>query len=450
MPQTSINQATGAPPLLYGWGTVLILVAAYAVSILDRQIAALLVDPVRADLGINDTQIGLVQGPAFGVIYAVLGLPLGWLADRVHRLRLIATGIALWSVMTMACGLATNFHQLLLARAGVGIGEAALVPAAVSLLADLFTAQRRALPMTVFTAGQSVGTGLALYMGAAFVVYAQHGAGGFPLIGMWLAHHHSWQIVFIMAGLTGLPVAAVVLLFKEPLRQAAVVSVKSAPSGLTGYLKSHGRVLAPMLAATTLLFIITNSMINWIPSFFIRGFHWAQSDVGHLGPFIAFFAVSGNVGGGFLTTWMAKRGYANAPLRTMILGSSLVVPVVILAPLSSTPSMAIAGLFILYFSLAICFGIATAAYVTVTPSHMRGRIAALYLLLGNLFGLSLGPPTVGALLDHVFHDKVMVGASLAVVGAVCAGPAFLLLFGVRHRYAQRAIAINPDLGRRGL
>jgi MFS family permease len=442
---TKTNQSALVASPLYGWGTVLVLVAAYAVSLLDRQIVALLVEPVRADLGINDKQIGIVQGLAFGLCYATLGLPLGWMADRVHRLRLIAGGIIMWSLMTMACGLAQNFHQLLLARAGVGIGEAALVPASVSLLSDLFSAQRRALPMSVFTAGLSIGTGFSLIIGGSFVAYAQHGVENFPLIGAWLAQNHPWQTVFILSGLIGFPVAAIVLCLKEPARTSSPAITSSNPAGLTRYFRSHWRVLAPILGATTLLFVFSNANNGWMPSIFVRGFGWQAKDVGILGIPIALTSLVGNVGGGLLTNWLAKKGHANAPLLTMVLGAGVFVPITILAPLSPTAPIALFGVPLIYFGIALWAGIATTTYVGVVPAHMRGRIVALYLLLGNLIGLGLGPLVVGTLLDDVFQDRNMVGPSLSIVGAVFVLPAFLLLRSVRRRYAERALVINPEL-----
>jgi MFS family permease len=140
-----------------------------------------------------------------------MGLPLGWLADRVHRVRLMAVAILFWSLMTFLSGYATEYWHLLLCRFGVGFGEAALVPAAVSLLADLFPPQRRALPVSVFTAGLAVGSGLALYLGGSFIAFAEQGATQLPLLGPVFEGHAPWQIVLMLAGLVGVPVAASVL-----------------------------------------------------------------------------------------------------------------------------------------------------------------------------------------------------------------------------------------------
>jgi MFS family permease len=441
---TSASPTAAEPTALRGWLTVAMLVAAYALSFVDRQILSLLVEPLKTDLHITDTQIGLLQGPAFGLFYSVLGLPLGWLADRVNRVRLIAIGIFLWSVMTISCGLATDFGGLFLGRVGVGVGEATLVPAAISLLADLFKPQRRALPMSVFTAGLSLGAGLALVLGGSFILYAKSGAATLPLVGAWLGQHHPWQVVFLMAGAAGVPVTLAVLALSEPSRQTAdsLSHNTDAPAGGGAYLKAHWKLFAPLLAGTSLLYLYTNALAGWMPSLFIRSFGWTPMQVGlRLGFWIMAAAVTGNIASGFVATAIARRGQVDAPLRTMLIGSGLMVPVSLLAALAPTPSLAMVGVIFIYLSTALCFGIATTTVVAVTPGRLRGLMVALYLLLGNLVGMSLGPLSVGVLLDRVLHDPRKVGWAIAAVAAATIPAGFLLMRSIRPRYAVRAAAL---------
>jgi MFS family permease len=437
---SSAAASTAVPTAARGWFTVAVLVAAYALSFVDRQILSLLVEPLKADLHVTDTQIGLLQGPAFGLFYSVLGLPLGWLADRMNRVWLIVIGIFLWSVMTFSCGLATDFGGLFLSRVGVGVGEATLVPAAISLLADLFRPQRRALPMSVFTAGLSLGSGLALVLGGSFILYAKSGVKTLPLVGAWLGLHHPWQVVFMLAGAAGIPVTLAVLTLTEPSRQAA----DGAADGMKGgaYLKAHAVLFAPFLAGTSLLYIYTNALSAWMPSLFIRGFGWTPQQVGlRLGFWIMAAAMTGNIGSGFVATAIARRGRVDAPLRTMLIGSGLMIPVSLIAGLAPTPILAMAGVVCVYLSTALCFGIATTSLVAITPGRLRGLVVALYLLLGNLVGLSLGPLSVGVLLDRVLHDPHKVGWAIALVAAATLTPGFLLMRGIRGRYALRATAL---------
>jgi MFS family permease len=439
---TAKSREVSAGSSFDGWGTVFVLLTAYAISFVDRQIVSLLVGPLRADLGLGDTQIGLLQGPAFGLFYTFLGLPLGFLADRTYRVRLIAAGIFLWSTMTMACGLAESFAGLFVARVGVGIGEATLVPAAISLLADLFKPARRALPMSVFTAGLSLGAGLALVLGGFFVGYAAGGAGNLPLMGAFLAGRHPWQTVFILAGLLGLPVTVMTLTLAEPAR----TGIRVEPTGLGGvfgYVRTHWRLFVPLLAGAGLLYLFSNAVAAWLPTLFIRRFRWQPAEAGlRLGPIIMACAIIGNILGGAVTAAMARRGRLDAPLNTMLCGSGLLIPVAILAPLAPNAVTALTGVVLLYFAIALCFGVATATFIGVTPGRLRGRMVALYLLVGNLVGLGLGPISVGILLDDVLGDPGKVGLAIALIGAATVAPGFLLLRSVAATYGRRAAAVD--------
>ena len=432
-----------------GWVAVFVLFAAYAVSFVDRQIVGLLVEPIKASLAISDTRIGLLQGPAFGLFYTILGVPLGWLADRTHRVRLIAAGITLWSVMTVFCGLATSFEMLFLARMGVGIGEAVLVPAGISLLADRFGPQDRALPMSVFTSGLSLGAGMALLLGGWFVAFAGHGAAALPLIGAWLTGMQPWQVAFVLAGLLGLPVALAVLLLDEPARGGAE-DANGPPAGgsALAYLRGSWLLFLPMLGGTAMLYLFSNALSAWMPTLFIRQHGWSAAEVGvRLGLLIMGCAMAGNLASGLLATHLARRGMADAPLRPMLLGSALMLPAAALACLAGDPAMVMAGFMLLYFGVALCFGVATTAFVTITPPPLRARVVAIYLLVGNLLGLGLGPPSVGLLLDHLLHDPTKVGLALAIVAAPTLLLGLMLLWVARRGFALRATELaRPRCG----
>lgn len=417
------------PSLLRGWMIVIVLIAAYAISFVDRQILSLLVEDLRRDLGISDSQIGLLQGPAFGIFYAVMGLPFGWLADRTHRIRLIAAGLFLWTIMTLLGGLADSFEMLFLARMGVGVGEAALVPAAVSLLADSFAPSRRALPLSSFTAGISIGAGLALIIGGALVGYAESGVSGMLLIGAWLAGRETWQTVLILAGLGGIPLALLILFLPEPVRRAKPRSTDGGEDiRFIPYLKAHRRLFIPLLAGSSLLYIFSNGLAAWMPTLFVRAFGWTPMEVGlRLGSLILVFALCGNLLSGTIATFLMRRGDTAGPLRAMILGACLLAPAAILGPLAPTAIWAQAGIVLIYFCIALCFGIATATFVTVTPGPVRGQMVALYLLVGNLVGLGLGPPSIGFVIEHILGDPSQVGQAIALIGAAIVIPGAFLL-----------------------
>lgn len=206
------------PSPLRAWIVVGLLMVAYTSSFIDRQIMSLLVEPIRADLGITDTQFSLLAGLAFSIFYSVMGLPLGWLADRMSRRMIILVGMIAWSIMTALCGLATSFLALFIARVGVGIGEAALSPAAYSLISDYFPPERRARAISAYAMGPYLGSGLALIIGGQ-VIEAASRMGPFTIEG--LGTFAPWQAVFFAVGLPGVIIALLFLLIREPERRGS-------------------------------------------------------------------------------------------------------------------------------------------------------------------------------------------------------------------------------------
>jgi MFS family permease len=189
----------------YGWYVVCVLTLAYVVSFLDRQILALMVEPIKHDLGLTDTQMSLLMGLAFGIFYTLMGVPLGRLADRTSRRALIATGVGVWCLMTASCGLARSFGQLFVARIGVGVGEAALTPAAISMISDYFPRQKRGRAIGFYNMGVSLGAGTAMVLGGVVISYVMSAA---PVELPGVGELKSWQLVFMLVGLPGLAIVA--------------------------------------------------------------------------------------------------------------------------------------------------------------------------------------------------------------------------------------------------
>ncbi len=208
------------------WAALGVLFLVYLFNFVDRQILSILANDIKADLGIDDAQLGFLYGTAFAIFYAVFGIPLGWLADRTHRLRLLSAGLALWSTMTVLSGLAKSFGQLTLARVGVGVGEAAANPCAYSLIADWFPKRLRATALSIYSAGLFLGSGISLVVGGLIVdnwdaAYPQSAPLGLA----------GWQAAFILVGAPGLILAFVLLLIKEPARDDSVTPHGSVWSG---------------------------------------------------------------------------------------------------------------------------------------------------------------------------------------------------------------------------
>jgi len=201
--------------LAYGWLTVGLLTIAYVFSFIDRYVLGLLIEPIKADLGLTDTQIGLLLGPAFAIFYATMGLPLGWLADRKNRVKIVAIGIAVWSIATAASGLARNFTHLFVARMSIGVGEATLSPCAMSIISDSFPPEKRSRPIAVYTMALSVGAGFASLLGAGVLTWAKSG-GTMTLPG--IGELMPWQATFFIVGLPGLILSVLFFLLREPAR----------------------------------------------------------------------------------------------------------------------------------------------------------------------------------------------------------------------------------------
>ncbi|MBL8631225.1 MAG: MFS transporter, partial [Rhodospirillaceae bacterium] len=224
------------PPESYAWYVVGVLVLAYTVSYIDRTILTLMVKPIRETLQISDVQISLLHGLAFAIFYTVLGVPIGWLADRVNRTKVIAVGIFVWSLMTAACGLSRSFWQMFMARVGVGVGEAALSPAAYSLLNDYFKADRRTLAISIYATGVYIGSGLALIVGGGVIAVTP--SLELPFVG----HMEPWQVVFLAVGLPGLVVAVLMKTVKEPLRRGVLKNAQTTVGDTLAFVKQRAGV----------------------------------------------------------------------------------------------------------------------------------------------------------------------------------------------------------------
>ena len=208
----------------WAWYAVGILLLAYIFSIMDRQILTLLVGPIQKSLGVNDTSMGLLHGFTFAAFYAVMGLPIARIIDRGNRPVTIAVGIAIWSACTAGSGLATDYWHLVAARTGVAVGEAVLIPGAISLLADLFSADRRGRAMGIFGTGAPVGAGIGLLVGGLLLGFFTVASGTLPFVGAL----EPWQATFVAVGLPGLLIALLMLFVPEPRRIAAARDLPTA------------------------------------------------------------------------------------------------------------------------------------------------------------------------------------------------------------------------------
>lgn len=402
----------------YPWYVVCVLLLLNVSSFVDRQVMALLTDPIKADLGLSDTQMGLLLGPAFAGTFALSGLFIGRLVDKGNRTAIIAWGVAAWSVMCTACGVANTFGQLFAARFGVGIGEATLSPSANSLIADYFPPQKLATAMSLFTSGVFVGAGMAYLIGGLVLEAVGNTAPWqLPVVG----EIRPWQRVFILVGLPGLLLSLLALTIREPRRKRSAQAKTHAATipEVINWFGRHSRAFWSFGVGVAVFATVNFGTAFWFPAFFMRTHDWSYGKVGLvMGGATLVFGVVGVIGGGRLADWLKQRGRRDGNLIVLIISAVVSIAAGLPLYLTSSEPVLIAALIVTNISAAAPFGAAAAAMQEMSPSTMRGQAAAILGLLLNFVGGSLGPLAVGLLNDRVFQDPAKVALSLLVMTLV--------------------------------
>ncbi len=388
-----------------------VLFAAYTLSFVDRTILSLLIEPMKRDMGLSDTQISLLQGLAFSLVYTIAGIPIAVLADRRSRRGIVAVGVGFWSLATALCGLAGNFWQLFVARMGVGLGEAALGPCAYSLIADLFPEDRRGRAMAIYGMGVKVGAGLALVIGGTVVGYAAT-VGMVPTP---FGPIRGWQLVFLLVGLPGLVVALLARTIREPAREALTGPALAGPTVLP-FLRQHGRAVVFHFIGFGFCATTAVAITSWVPSFYIRIHGFQAAGIGWtLGLILLITGTVGAYIGGSLSDWLSRRGHSDATLRAALIGIGLSTLFGPAAMLVSSATLSLALLTIATGFSTFCAPAGGAALQKLVPGPLRARMAALYLLVVTLLSGVLGPISVGLATDHLFGSPHAIGQSLALV-----------------------------------
>ena len=392
------------------WRTVAILVVAYVFAFLDRQVLSLLVEPLKRDLHLSDTQVSLLQGFVFAVFLVLAGLPIGRAIDRGHRPRIIAAGMTVWSVLTAACGFAVSYPGLLIARIGVGAGEAALTPAAHAMIADSFPRRRLGLALGVFGVGSYVGAGGALILGSAVL---SHLPPDGPRLFTGMGPIASWRLIFIAVGTPGIIVAALISLVADPGRRTLPAPT---PAALSAFVRSHGAAMGLVNLPAAFAAMATYAANAWTPSFLIRTYHWTTVQAGLAYGLITIISgVLGVICGGLIGDWATRRISPSGRVLVMAASSLLAVPFAALGPLAGTAWQSLAALALANLLTTTCLGLLPAAQQAITPSHLRGSVAAAGFLMVNLIGLGLGPTAIALTTDAIFHDPLKLRYALATL-----------------------------------
>ncbi|MBS7669418.1 spinster family MFS transporter [Croceicoccus gelatinilyticus] len=422
-------EATGTGKRSFkGWYVVIICMLAYIFSFIDRQILALMIDPIERDLQISDTQFGLLHGLAFAIFYATMGIPLASLSDRVSRPAVISAGIAIWSAATVLSGFTRSFAQLFVARVFVGAGEAALSPATYSLISDLFPREKLGRAVAVYSMGSFFGTGLAFLAGGAVSALVGE-SGSVSLLGMEM---RAWQAVFVIVGAPGFLLALVMFAtVRDPGR--AATGTNALP--LTEVLRHMARekaIYAPHIIGYTFAAAALFAVLGWAPAVLIRGFGLGPAQAGM---WLGGLALTAGVGGVIFSGWavdaLTRKGVVASPFVTGVIGGVGTLLFALALPFAGTLDACLVIMAGLLFFASFPMPPSTAVMQIVAPPAMRSRVSALFLCSNSLIG-----STLGALLVGMFNDIWFGGSGVALsLALVAGGAAFLsaviLIFGCR-------------------
>ncbi|MEM7100485.1 MAG: MFS transporter [Pseudomonadota bacterium] len=363
------------------------LVVVYVFNFLDRQIVTILAEPIKLDLGLNDTQIGLMTGLAFAIFYTVLGIPIARLADRANRVTIISVALTIWSGMTVLCGYAQNFTQMLLARIGVGVGEAGCSPPAHSLIADYYPPEKRASALSIYALGIPVGSILGY------------------LAGGWIAEFYGWRTAFLLVGAPGVLLALFFkFLVKEPIRGmsepgGAAAATEQPPLLRTVKTLLSNRTMVHLAMGGALTSFVGYGLGQWLPAYFIRlhGMGLAETAT-YFGLVIGVASAVGTFIGGTLADKLAardRRWYAWLPAY----GVLFAFPFYVVGMIMENPYVAIAIMVVPSVLNSLWLGPTFGTIQNLAPTRMRALASAMLLFILNIIGLGFGPFLVGVLSD---------------------------------------------------
>jgi MFS family permease len=438
------------PSPIRAWYAVAILFIAYALSFVDRTILSLLVDPIRRDFDISDTQVSLLQGFAFAIFYTLLGVPIARLADRGSRRGIIASSAFAWSFACAACGFAKNFSQLFLGRIGVGVGEAGLSPAAYSMLADLFPPTRLGLAMSAYTSAIYVGAGLSLIIGGTVVAAAGHSpAAHWPVF----MNLHPWQLTFVIVGLPGLVLGGLLWTVREPQRRLRLPLESSLPRDeqmpattlrwTLMHLRKHAGAYSGYIFGFTSISVIYNVAVAWGPTFLIRRLGLSTPQAGYwMGTVMLVSGVTGVLLGGLLADILRDRGRVDATVLVGLVSVACATPCGALAFQMSDSGTFLILFAVMLFGTSMAFGAAAAGIQALSPNRMRAQASAIYLFTLNILAVGLGPTSAALITDFGFHDDLRVGDSVTMVICVAAPLAWCLLIFARKPFIACALALR--------
>ncbi len=392
-------------------------------SFLDRTILNLVVGPIERDLHITDTQMGILQGFSFTIFFTLTAIPLGAIVDRTQRRNLMIIGITLWSAMTIWSGLATSYTELLLARIGVGVGEATLIPASVSMLPDYFPPHQRGRAFGVLSVAAIIGTSGSYFIGGQ-ILHALSGAPvvHFPLLGDLAV----WQATFVIVGLPGLVMALLLFTVREPVRLGITNATdQESPISFLRYVKRHPKAFIYVWGAYTMTTYVAYCLISWGPTLMARNF---GVSAGQFGNMVGLPSALMGLAACLLTGWvgdrMTKGNKRGGRFRITIIWAFGMIPVILLLTLSHSFAFSAIGYVFGTFFNSLTFGSAYAVMQEIVPPRMRGRATSSWYFFNSLLANGLGPLIPALATEKILGDQSMLGFGIILASA----PAILLGF----------------------
>lgn len=415
------------PPRSIGWWLVSVLFVLALLAYTDRLVLSVLVDPLRQSLRISDAAVSLLQGAAFTIVYVFASLPLGRVADRRRRKSLLIAGALLWCFATMLCGLAPSFNVLFAGRLLIGVGEATIVPAAVSMIADSFAPARLGTAIGTFAMGTVIGGPLGISAGGILLAAARQGRfSAWPLLGS-LA---PWRIVLVVLGLLGLLAPLLLLTTREPERVR--MERGSRLRDVMHYFSRDRRRLIPLYLGMALLSIGDYGLLSWAPTALSRVFGWPSNQVGLVfGVLTASTGVVGAIGGGWLSDFAERRGSVRGRLAVS-LAAALIAAAAAAAISAPDARWVLSGIGL--WVLASTFG-GLGAICTLqefVPTEHRAISMSVVTLCNTLIGLGCGPTLIALTTQYGFRAPTAVGYSISAV-VVPAGLLACYLFALLRR-----------------
>ena len=376
--KSGLGQASGAARY-----ALLILFLVYVVNMIDRQILSILMEPIKKDLNLSDTQLGLLSGLSFALFFAIAGIPIARLADRTSRRNIIVASLVVWSGLTAVCGMAQNFWHLLLARTGVAVGEGGSGPAAHSMLADYFPHGQRSTALAIYSCGVPIG----ILFGLA--------------VGGWISQEFGWRMAFLVVGMPGLVLGLVMFLtVKEPARETLPPKIEDRPS-VAVVLRTiwSNRSFRRLSVATSLHVFAAYGLLQWNPTFLIRTYDVGPAQVGlYLGLIVGITSGIGTFVGGWLGDLIGRK---HAGWYAWLPAIEILVTVPFYFAVYFAPTFELALLFLIIPTLLsnAFTGPIFGTIQSLAPSNMRAMAAALLIFIISVLGQGLGPQAIGLMSD---------------------------------------------------